>query len=198
MKHVHLYIKKFKMSKIKPTDKILIIGLKMTGKSVLIKDILQNVNHTFNECIIISYSNYFEDVTTNTFAPHLIDDAYGSLKLIGDNNICVIDNVLTCQDHHVQQVLDNNNMYIVSVYDECIIPDEMKHVFDYVFILRTTSRLRREKIYKKYGNVFPSFKCFNDILMQMSEKERYTCMVIDNKASNSDIQDNIYWYSADN
>jgi hypothetical protein len=67
---------------------------------------------------------------------------------------------------------------------------------DYVFALRDTARNTREKLWKNFFGIFPTYDQFSEAFDACTQN--YECMVIDNRATKSSkIEDCVYWYKAD-
>jgi hypothetical protein len=65
---------------------------------------------------------------------------------------------------------------------------------DYVFILRENIIQNREKLYKHFFGIFPTFDSFNEVMNQCTEN--YECLVLDNTSKSNKIEDVVFWYKA--
>jgi hypothetical protein len=65
---------------------------------------------------------------------------------------------------------------------------------DYVFILRENIIQNREKLYKSFFGIFPSFDMFCKVMDACTEN--YECLVLDNTVKSNRIQDCVFWYKA--
>jgi hypothetical protein len=72
-------------------------------------------------------------------------------------------------------------------------PDLRANV-DYVFILRENVIQNREKLYKSFFGIFPTFDMFNQVMNSCTEN--YECLVLDNTSKSNKIQDCVFWYKA--
>lgn len=72
---------------------------------------------------------------------------------------------------------------------------ELRDNIDYVFVLKTPYKIQREKLYKHFCSMFPTFDSFSKVLDQCTEN--YECMVIDNTQNSNKIEDMIFWYKAE-
>ena len=72
-------------------------------------------------------------------------------------------------------------------------PDLRANV-DYVFILRENIIQNREKLYKSFFGIFPTFDMFNQIMNACTEN--YECLVLDNTSKSNKIEDCVFWYKA--
>jgi len=72
-------------------------------------------------------------------------------------------------------------------------PDLRANV-DYVFILRENVLANREKLYKNFFGIFPSFDVFNQVMTMCTEN--YECLVLDNTSKSNRIEDCVFFYKA--
>jgi hypothetical protein len=63
-----------------------------------------------------------------------------------------------------------------------------------VFILRENVIQNREKLYKSFFGVFPTFDMFNQVMTSCTEN--YECLVLDNTSKSNKIEDCVFWYKA--
>ena len=76
------------------------------------------------------------------------------------------------------------------------LPPSLRANIDYVFILRENIIQNREKLYKHFFGIFPTFDSFNEVMNQCTEN--YECLVINNNAKSNKLFDQVMWYKADN
>jgi len=88
-----------------------------------------------------------------------------------------------------------NITFIMTMQYPLGIPPNLRANIDYVFILRENVIANREKIWKQYAGMFPSFHAFNEVMQQCTEN--YECLVIDNKTNSNKLEDQVFWYKAD-
>ena len=86
-------------------------------------------------------------------------------------------------------------MLVITMQYPLGIPPILRTNIDYVFILREPIRDNREKIYKGYAGMFPTFDAFNQVMDQCTED--YNCLVIDNTTKSNKIDDQVFWYKAE-
>ena len=72
-------------------------------------------------------------------------------------------------------------------------PDLRANV-DYVFILRENIVQNREKLYRSFFGIFPTFDMFNQVMNSCTEN--YECLVLDNTSKSNKIEDCVFWYKA--
>jgi hypothetical protein len=75
------------------------------------------------------------------------------------------------------------------------VPPDLRTNIDYVFILRENNYGNRRRIYENYCSVFPTFEMFCTVLDQLTEG--YGCLVIDNTSKSNKLEDNVFWYQAE-
>jgi hypothetical protein len=66
---------------------------------------------------------------------------------------------------------------------------------DFVFILKEPFLNNRKRIYENYASAFPSFEFFCQIMDQCTQN--YECIVIDNTALSSKLDECVFWYKAE-
>ena len=74
------------------------------------------------------------------------------------------------------------------------LPPALRAYVDYVFILRENFILDREKLYKSFFGIFPSFDMFCKVMDACTEN--YECLVLDNTVKSNKITDCVFWYKA--
>lgn len=65
---------------------------------------------------------------------------------------------------------------------------------DYVFALKENIRKNREKMYKEFFGVFPSFALFDELFLEVTQD--YRCLVLDNTVPSTRIEECVFWYKA--
>ena len=86
-------------------------------------------------------------------------------------------------------------MLIITMQYPLGIPPNLRTNIDYVFILREPYISNRKKIYDNYAGMFPTFESFSQVMDQCTEN--YECLVINNNAKSNKLNDQIYWYKAE-
>jgi|TARA_Y100000022_G_scaffold199071_1_gene210726 hypothetical protein len=86
-------------------------------------------------------------------------------------------------------------MLIITMQYPLGIPPNLRTNIDYVFILREPYISNRKKIYENYAGMFPTFESFSQVMDQCTEN--YECLVINNNAKSNKLNDQIYWYKAE-
>ena len=87
-------------------------------------------------------------------------------------------------------------MLIITMQYPLGIPPMLRTNIDYVFILRDNYIANRKRIYENYAGMFPTFEAFCQVMDQCTEN--YECLVINNNSKSNKLQDQVFWYKADN
>ena len=87
-------------------------------------------------------------------------------------------------------------MLIITMQYPLGIPPTLRTNIDYVFILRENYIANRRRIYDNYAGMFPTFESFCQVMDQCTEN--YECLVINNNVKSNKLQDQVFWYKADN
>jgi hypothetical protein len=87
-------------------------------------------------------------------------------------------------------------MLIITMQYPLGIPPTLRTNIDYVFILREPYIANRKRIYENYAGMFPTFESFSQVMDQCTEN--YECLVINNNSKSNKLQEQVFWYKADN
>ena len=87
-------------------------------------------------------------------------------------------------------------MLIITMQYPLGIPPVLRTNIDYVFILREPYLANRRRIYENYAGMFPTFESFSQVMDQCTEN--YECLVINNNVKSNKLQEQIFWYKAEN
>jgi hypothetical protein len=223
-----LELKKFDMRNIKDGSTVILLGKRGTGKSFMVKDMFKHhtdwpigvvisaterANHFFEKFIpkMLIYDE-FESKILERFIER-------QEKITNQRNIEVARNRGSDLDPRAFMVLDDclydkswpndksirclfmngrhyNITFCITMQYPLGIPPVLRANVDYVFILRENMITNRERIWKQYAGMFPTFQSFNQVLDQTTQN--YECLVIDNKTQSNKLEDQVYWYKAEN
>ena len=75
------------------------------------------------------------------------------------------------------------------------IPPMLRTNIDYVFIMRENDYSNRKRLYEAYCGMFPTFDVFCHVLDECTEN--YECLVIDKTVQSNKLQDQVFWYRAE-
>lgn len=223
---MQLQLKRFDPSKIKSDSVCVWIGKRNTGKSYCLKDIMsyhrdipvgvvisptEKVNGYFSQFVprILVY----EEVSPETLKKFVERQTSVSaerkreLKKYGNSQIdsrafLVLDDCLYdkrwIDNIYVRSLFMNgrhiNTFFLITLQFSLGLPPVLRNNIDYVFIFRNNIRAEREKIYKHYAGMFPTFEAFEQVMQQTTEN--FECLVIDNKTQSNKLEDQVYWYKA--
>ena len=212
----NIQLKKFKPENM-PDDKVCVfIGKRGTGKSTLVTDIMyhkkhlpagvvmsatEEGNHHYKQFIpdLFIYGDYDKDAIDRVLERQK--------KLIGagrqkDGAFILLDDCMYdrkfMKDPCIRQCFMNGRhwkLFFMLTMQYCmdLTPDLRANV-DYVFILRENVIQNREKLYKSFFGIFPTFDIFNQVMSSCTEN--YECLVLDNTSKSNKIQDCVFWYKA--
>jgi len=85
-------------------------------------------------------------------------------------------------------------MLVITMQYPLGIPPSMRTNIDYVFILREPYLTNRKRIWENYASMFPTLESFCSVMDQTTEN--YECLVINNNAKSNKLNDQIFWYKA--
>jgi len=112
---------------------------------------------------------------------------------------CLYDNKWT-KDKMMRLLFMNGRhwkvMLIITMQYPLGIPPNLRTNIDYVFILREPYLSNRKRIWENYAGMFPTFESFCQVMDQCTED--YECLVINNNAKTNKLQEQIFWYKAQN
>jgi hypothetical protein len=130
-------------------------------------------------------------------------DTYGKTK-IDPRAFAILDDCLYDQswtrDKLMRLLFMNGRhwkiMLIITMQYPLGIPPNLRTNIDYVFILREPYMTNRKRIWENYASMFPTLESFSAVMDQTTEN--YECLVIDNNAKSNKLNDQIFWYKAEN
>ena len=131
----------------------------------------------------------------------LADERYKNVDprgiLIMDD--CLADGKSWSRDENLRWIFMNGRhaaiTFILTMQYQIGIPPDLRVNIDWVFICKETKKMEKEKLWKYYAGIFPTFDMFNQIFDRCTQDKKV--MVIDSLAESSRIEDQIYWYKAD-
>ena len=87
-------------------------------------------------------------------------------------------------------------MLVITMQYPLGIPPNLRTNIDYVFILREPYIANRKRIWENYAGMFPTFESFCQVMDQCTEN--FECLVINNNSKSNKLNDQIFWYKAQN
>ena len=218
-----LKLRKFDISSVRDDAVIIMLGKRNTGKSFLCKDLLSY--HTdMPTGVVISgtessngfYSKIFPPLFIyDEYKPEIVDNLVRRQKMVvkqknkpGGHDVdprvvfimddCLYDDSWT-RDVNIRSIFMNGRhmkiMFIFTMQYPLGVPPVLRANIDYVFILREQIVNNRRRIYENYCGMLPTFDVFCSVLDQTTEN--YECLVVDNTSRSNKIEDQIFYYKAE-
>lgn len=223
----NLQLKKFDMSSIKDDKVIVLIGKRETGKSFLVRDLLyyhqdipigtvisgtEAANQFYSSIFpkLFIHGDYSSAVVTNYLKRQKMvvnmmnrDQQAGAESSIDPRAVLILDDCLYdnswTKDVTVRSLFMNGRhyktMFVITMQYALGVPPNLRTNIDYVFILRENYVSNRKRLYEHYAGMFPSFEIFCQVMDQCTEN--YECLVVNNNAKSNKLEDQVFWYKAD-
>jgi hypothetical protein len=114
----------------------------------------------------------------------ILDDCLYDKSWINDRNI----RFLFMNGRHVHAFFAITAQYPLGI------PPALRCNVDYVFICRENVISMREKIYKQFAGMFPTFDIFNQVMNACTQ--HYEILCIDNRTQDNALNAQVFWYKA--
>jgi hypothetical protein len=212
----NIQLKKFDPAKIGDEKICVVIGKRGTGKSTLIADLMYNKRHVPMGIVQSAteegnkfYSKFVPDIFIyNDFSVEAIEKVVARQKRMvirgapNPNCFIILDDCLHDKKNLkcpiIRQIFQNGRhwkifMVVAAQYALDMSPDLRGNV-DYVFILRENIIQNRERLYKSFFGVFPTFQQFCQVMDVCTEN--FEALVLDNTSKSNKIEDCVFWYKA--
>lgn len=213
---MNIQLKKFDPTKVADDKVCVFIGKRGTGKSTLVTDILYHKKHLpvgvvmsateegnqyYKQYVpdLFIYSDYDRETIERVLDRQKTvvskgSENPGAFLLLDD---CMYDRKFM-KDVCIRQCFMNGRhwkIFFMLTMQYCmdLTPDLRANV-DYVFILRENVIQNREKLWKNFFGIFPTFDMFNQVMSSCTEN--YECLVLDNTSKSNKIEDCVFWYKA--
>lgn len=224
---MQLHLRKFDMSRIRDDTVIVFIGRRNTGKTYLVKDLLyyhrdipigtvisptESANELYSQIVpgLFIHDEYTPQLIDNVLKRQKIitkkinkeKACYGSCN-IDPRTLLLLDDCLydDCwkKDKSMKYIFMNGRhqkiLLLITMQYPLGIPPNLRTNVDYVFILREPVMGNRRRIFENYAGMFPTFDMFCSVMDQCTEN--YECLVIDNNVKSNKLEDQVFWYKAE-
>jgi ABC-type dipeptide/oligopeptide/nickel transport system ATPase component len=198
-------------------SKITIIGKPGSGKSVLIKHLLYAKKHVIPTGLVISgsedsnkfysrlfpdlfiYEKYKKDVVENFIKRQKLAKEHlpnGWSVLVMDD---CMDDIKIFNDPLLQGLFKNGRHWnMMAIFANQYVFDFKPNIrtnIDGVFIFREPNQANREKIYKNFASIIPSYTIFCQLMNELTTD--YTCIYINNQIQSNEWTDAVFYFKAD-
>lgn len=211
-----LNIRQFDPTTIRDGSVAGIIGKRGTGKSVIVKDIMFH-KKTIPMGLVMSgtedgnsyYSRFVPDsFVFSEFDKGALERLVERQKRLAKQNkagrvFVVLDDLMydkrIMKEKVMRQLLMNGRhwnifMIVTAQYPADLGPPEIRSNCDYIFACRETIHQNRERLYRMFFGIFPSFDDFCRVFAACTEN--YGVLVLDNTKQTNNIEDVVFWYKA--
>lgn len=197
----------------------LMLGRPGSGKSVLIKDLLYYKRNFLPVASVISttepMNKFYETIVPPLFIhdrprPEIISDFMARQKktilevpyestfgaFVMDD--CAADGKLLrseAMDDLMKNGRHANIFFIMANQYVLDMPSNSRSCFEGIFLLRNSVHMEREKIYKNFFSIVPTFKLFGELMDQCTDD--YGCIFLDNTKTSNNWQDCVKFYKAE-
>ena len=213
---MNVQIKKFDPSKMGNDKVCLFIGKRGTGKSTLVMDIMYHKRNIPAGVVMSAteegnhyYGKYVPDIFVHgAYNKEVLEKVIQAQKdrLMRSGKIdpifillddCMYDRSFL-RDECIRQLFMNGRhwkIFFLLTTQYCMdLPPALRTNVDYIFVLRENVIMNREKLYKSFFGVFPTFQMFQQVMDSCTEN--YECLVLDNTSKSNHINECVYWYKA--
>lgn len=213
---MQLQLKKFKPETMGDDCVCVFLGKRNTGKSTLIKDIMyykrhipagicmsgtEDGNHYYSSWIpdLFIYPEYDREAVERVMDRQKKSVAQGRKNcgafLLFDD---VMYDAKFLKEPILRQIAMNGRhwkLFVMMAFQYCMdMPPAIRSNIDYVFVLRENIVSNRDKIWKNFFGIFPTFHAFNSVMDQCTND--FECLVLDNTSRSNKIEDVVFWYKA--
>ena len=197
-------------------SKLTVIGKPGSGKSVLIKALLQSKRHIIPVGVVVSGSedtnHFYKKIFPGAFIydkfkMRIVEDIHKRQKYASDNltnpwevfimDDCM-DDVKIFNDPIMIGLMKNSRHWslltIISTQYCLDFKPVIRQNMDGVFIFRDPTLSTRQKLYNNFCSIIPSFQLFCQLMDEITED--YTCLYIHNFSASNNWLDCVYYLKA--
>lgn len=197
-------------------SKITIIGKPGSGKSVLIKALLDAKKHLIPAGLVVSGSEDTNKFYSKIFPPLFVYEQFDTAIIesvqkrqkIAKENLpnswfvlllddCMNDVKLFNNPLMMGLIKNSRHWNLLSIFANQYVFDfkpVIRTNLDGVFIFREPNQANREKIYKDFAGIIPTYKLFCQLMDELTTD--HTCIYIDNTNTGNDWKECVFWYKA--
>lgn len=112
---------------------------------------------------------------------------------------CLADRQAIVNDKHIKYLFFAGR-HVKTFFALCMqyplgLTPDLRGNIDFVFIFREPNAQNRKRLYENFCGMFPTFDSFCQVMDQCTQN--FECMVIDNTTVSNKLDDQIFWYKAD-
>lgn len=219
MSGLNLQLRKFKPENMPNDATSIFVAKRRSGKSVAVKDIMwhkRNIpcgivcngteegNSFYGEFIpdLFVYSDFDKDAIERVIQRQrkLVNGVNKDKP--GNNAFIVLDDCMYdtkfVRDTQLRTIFLNGRHYkiffLMTLQYAIDLPPALRANCDFVFVFKEPVLSNREKLYKNFFGIFPTFEMFNKVLEACTED--YGCLVLDNTVRSNKISDCVFWWKA--
>ena len=216
MSSMNLQLKRFN-PKTMPDDAVCVfVGKRRTGKSQLLKDMMYHKRHIPAGVVLSGTeegNSFFGAFVPDLFVygdydKEALERVVGRQKQMLAAKKCqpafvVLDDCMYnpsfLKDKIIRQCFMNGRhwklWFALTLQYSMDLPPSLRANCDYVFVLRENVLANRERLWKNFFGIVPTFDMFCKILDATTEN--YECLVLDNTSKSNKLTDCIFYYKAD-
>ena len=210
-------IRRFDPTKLTQYATVMCIGKRGTGKTTLIRDIMQKMENRVDFGIAMCGTEETAADMGRFIPPSCIYNEFSAEALDGllrhqkkcvaggafKKSYLVMDDTL-----YDKAVLKSKNMrmlfmngrhrkifFLCAVQYLMDIPPDLRSNVDFVFALKENIIANREKLWRNFFGMFNDYRDFSMVMNQCTAG--YDCMVLDNTVRSNNLTDCVFWYRAD-
>lgn len=212
-----LKLSKFEPNTIMPNRMMAIMGKRGSGKTVLLKDLVYNLNLKFKFDIVLGIAgtegakSVFREFIPTCFI-HSVDikiiESFVTLaktfKKHGKqrNFLLIMDDFMEKKgllDHDIFREIANNgrhfNFTLIMALQYCMdMKPHFRSQIDYVFAFRETIRSNRKRLWEYFFGMFDDQSSFDATLQKCTQN--FECLIMDNAQNNGELSDVLHYYKA--